>query len=101
MTTFVMFAATYDIIHTESTVDGLKALSLVLMVSRVTLALQYAVALWCDADHERMKLPSLYTIGGLSISATAFLWMSLGLSSESEYPFGWYAPYSMPNLLKG
>lgn len=97
---FAMFAATYDIIHIQSTVDGLRALSLILMVSRVILALQYAVALWCAPDHERMKLPSFYTIGALSISATAFLWMSFGLSSESDYPFAWYAPCSKPNMLK-
>lgn len=87
---FVVCAATYDLIGIESNADGPRVLSLILMVSRATLALQYSVAHCRALDHKETRFSSLFTMMGLTCSALAFLRVSLGMPSDFERFSTWY-----------
>ncbi|KAK5058878.1 hypothetical protein LTR84_011142 [Exophiala bonariae] len=97
MAMFVVYAVTYDMISVKSTADGPRALSLVLMVSRATLALQYSVAHWRASERNENRFPSLFTIVGLTVSTLAYLQVSLGMHSDYERFSIWYI-WELDNL---
>ena len=70
-----------------------RSLSLVLMVSRLVLAIQYAVAWWLLWDYKKARLPLLTHIVTMFVSAMAFLGMAFAFAAPHGVHVidGWYA----------
>ncbi|KEF63305.1 uncharacterized protein A1O9_01282 [Exophiala aquamarina CBS 119918] len=90
MTVFVVCTMTYDIIHIPSTIQGFKALSSILITSRLILATQYIIVLWNASNQEISRLPLIYSIGSMMVSAMAFLLIFWGLGENSGCYLAWY-----------
>lgn len=81
---FTGFAIVGPIFNTSATfhdAKAFKAMSLILMVSRLALAVQYSVVLWYVRGYKKVFMPLLLHVGILFISAMAFL----GLAFSFKY----------------
>jgi low temperature requirement protein LtrA len=73
MTGFAITGAIYDTANVAENVKAFRALSLILMVSRLVLVLQYGVVLWYVRSYKRTFLPLASTMGTLFIAAMVYL----------------------------
>ncbi|MFI5420433.1 MAG: low temperature requirement protein A [Nitrososphaerales archaeon] len=73
MTGFAICGAIYDTQNVGENVKAFRALSIILMVSRLALVLQYGVVLWYVHKWSKTILPMLCTMISLLISAIIFL----------------------------
>lgn len=86
---FVICAATYNTMDVHSTINGFKAMSLVLMSSRVALTLQYGITLFHVIGHRKTRVPFLLTIGTLLVAAVAFLAVFAGIGHTPNCYLAW------------
>jgi hypothetical protein len=61
-----------------------KAMSLILMTSRLAIMVQYAVVLWYVRGYKKVLLPLLLHIGIMFVSAMSFLGLSFSFRYETE-----------------
>jgi len=82
----------YDVDYFYNYDSAFKDLSLILMVSRLVLALQYAGACWCLRGYKKARLPLLAHSATMFISAMTFLGLSFGfVQAPGIYTLaGWY-----------
>jgi len=90
MVGFVICAATYNTSDVHSTINGFKAMSLVLMSSRLALALQYGVTLFHVGGYQKTRVPFLLTIGTLLVAAVGFLGIFAGIDHTPDCYLVWY-----------
>lgn len=73
MTGFAIVGALYDTTDVVHNVEAFRAMSLILMVSRLVLMAQYGVVLWYIRGYHSTRLPLLTTMAVLFIAAMIFL----------------------------
>lgn len=73
MTGFAVVGAIYDTAHLTDNVAGFRAMSIILMVSRLILVLQYGVILWFVRLYNHTWLPLLGTMAVLFLAAMGYL----------------------------
>jgi len=78
MTGFAVCGAIYDTTHIAENVKAFRALSIILMVSRLSLVAQYAVVLWYVKGYKKTFRPLAATMASLFIAAMIFLGMFFG-----------------------
>ncbi|EXJ77847.1 hypothetical protein A1O3_09006 [Capronia epimyces CBS 606.96] len=88
---FVVCAAMYDTSDVHSTINGFKAMSLVLMVSRLALALQYSIVCLSVRGPSKIRTPMLFTAGSLILAAAGFLGVFWGFTYTPHCYLAWYA----------
>ncbi len=89
MTGFAVTGAIYDTTNVEENVKAFRAMSIILMVSRLALVTQYAAVLWYLRNYQNTVIPLLVTMAALFITAMVFLGTFFGFnihgrSSDSE-----------------
>jgi hypothetical protein len=82
MTGFAVTGAIYDTTAVSENVKAFRALSLILMVSRLALVVQYAVVLWYTRQFKGTFLPLILTMTTYFISAIVYL-VSLSVEALS------------------
>ena len=85
MTGFAISGAIYDTTSEESilsNVKAFKAMSLILMASRLALCVQYGIVLWYVKDFQKTMVPLAGTIVTLFISAMIFLGTYFGFPHD-------------------
>lgn len=73
MTGFAITGAIFDTANVEENLKAFRALSLILMVSRLALVAQYGVVLFYVREYKQTFLPLASTMGTLFISAIIYL----------------------------
>lgn len=86
---FVICAATYDTSDVHSTIDGFRAMSVVLMASRLALAIQYAIAFWYVHEYKKTRLPFVCTITSLVVAGMGFFGIFWGIKSAPDCYLAW------------
>jgi low temperature requirement protein LtrA len=87
MTGFAIVGSLYDTTDVEEDLKAFRAMSFILMVSRLALIAQYAVVLWYVKGYRNTLVPLLSTMGTLFVSALVFLgtfWGFRSVRSASE-----------------
>ena len=84
MTGFAVVGAIYDTSDIEENVKAFRAMSIILMVSRLALIAQYGVVLWYIRSYEKTLQPMLTTMATLFIAAIIFLGTYWGFSRGSD-----------------
>lgn len=69
MTGFAVCGAIYDTTHIAENVKAFRAMSIILMVSRLSLVAQYAVILWYVKGYKKTFRPLAATMASLFIAA--------------------------------
>ncbi|KIV91713.1 hypothetical protein, variant [Exophiala mesophila] len=98
MTGFAVVGAIYDTTHLVENIKGFRAMCLVLMTSRLILALQYGVILWFVRRYNHTWLPLLSTMGVLFLAAMGYLGTYWGFDVDdftSTAPHTYYAWYGI------
>jgi len=87
----------YNVDEFSTYASAFKNLSLILMVSRLVLTLQYAAACWCLWEYRKARLPLLAHSATMFLSAMTFLGLSFGFVRASGiYTLaGWYVLVSV------
>lgn len=73
MAGFGLAGASFDVSDVEGNSKGFKLLFMTLMISRLVLMVQYGVVLYYVRSYKRTKVPLIFTILLLGISAAVFL----------------------------
>lgn len=101
MTGFAICGALYNVDELEENSRAFKSLALVLMISRLTLIIQYAVVLFFVRKFEKVYAPLLLTMAALFVASMVFLGTFFGFKdskpgeASTEHPphtyAAWYA----------
>lgn len=73
MTGFAITGAIYDTTNIEDNVKAFRAMSIILMISRLALITQYGVVLWYIRKYRNTFIPLLATMASLFVAAVIFL----------------------------
>lgn len=73
MTGFAVVGAIYDTTHLVDNVKGFRAMSIILMVSRLALIAQYGIILFFVRKYNHTHVPLLGTMAVLFLAAMAYL----------------------------
>ena len=93
MTGFAVTGAIYDTNDVAENVKAFRAMSLILMVSRLVLAAQYAVIIFYVRQYSKTWAPLLWTMGALFASAMIFLGTTFGFSVAGDsFPIEKHGP---------
>ena len=93
MTGFAITGAIYDTNDVAENVKAFRALSLILMVSRLVLVAQYAVIFFYVRQYTKTCAPLLWTMGALFVSAMIFLGTTFGFSVAGDsFPIEKHGP---------
>ena len=84
MTGFAISGAIYDTSSVGENAKAFRAMSLILMVSRLALVAQYGVILWYVKGYKKTVAPLASTMATLFISAMIFLGTFWGFPNSNE-----------------
>jgi hypothetical protein len=90
-TGFAIVGPSFDTSSASHDAAAFKAMSLILMVSRLALAMQYGVVLWYVRGYKKVFAPLLLHIGTLVVSATVFLLLTFSFKYKKiggEFVYG-------------
>jgi low temperature requirement protein LtrA len=92
MTGFAIVGPIFQTDQAERDNRAFRSLSIVMMVSRLILAVQYCTVLWFVKGYKRTIAPVACTIGTLFVTAMMFLGMTFGFGPQrgSNAQDGWY-----------
>jgi low temperature requirement protein LtrA len=84
MTGFAVTGAIYDTTNVEENVKAFRAMSIILMVSRLALVLQYAAVLWYLRNYKNTVRPLMITMATLFAAAMVFLGTFFGFKTHGR-----------------
>jgi hypothetical protein len=92
MTGFAIVDPTFDTQDIEGNSSTFRSLSLILMVSRLILVLQYGTVLWFVKDYKKTTLPVALIMAILLFSAMIFLGITFAIGPDkgAQADIGWY-----------
>ena len=82
MTGFAVTGAIYDTTNVNENVKAFRAMSIILMVSRLALVIQYGAVLWYLRKYQNTVIPLLVTMAALFVAAMAFLGTFFGFKTH-------------------
>lgn len=83
-TGFAIVGPIFDTGEEFQDAKAFKAMSLILMVSRLALIVQYGVVLWYVRGYKKVFMPLLLHIGILFVSAMVFLGLTFSFKYETD-----------------
>ena len=92
MSGFAIVGPNFDTSDPMKNSNSFRSLSLILMVSRLIIMLQYGTVAWYIRGYKQTFLPMALVIGTLFVAAVAFLGVTFAFSktSGSNAYIGWY-----------
>jgi hypothetical protein len=84
MTGFAACGAIYDTTHIAENAKAFRSMSIILMVSRLVLVVQYGVVLWYVKGYKKTFRPLAATMASLFIAAMGFLGTFFGFPVSGE-----------------
>lgn len=92
MTGFAIVGPIFQTDQSERDNRAFKSLSIIMMISRLILAVQYCTVLWFVRSYQRTIPPVACTIGTLFMTAMIFLGMTFGFGPQhgGRAQDGWY-----------
>jgi DMSO reductase anchor subunit len=84
MTGFAISGALYDISSVTQNLKAFRAMSLILMASRLSLVVQYGVVLWYVKGYKKTFIPLASTMLVLFLAAMIFLGTFFGFHNDSN-----------------
>lgn len=83
-TGFAIVGPIFDTGKAYQDVKAFKAMSLILMISRLALMVQYSVVLWYVRGYKKVFVPLLLHILTLAVSAVVFLGLAFSFKYEKD-----------------
>lgn len=83
-TGFAIVGPIFDTSSAAQNVKAFKAMSLILMTSRLALIVQYGIVLWYVRGYKKVLMPLLLHIGILFVSAMVFLGLAFSFKYEKK-----------------